>query len=96
MNANNGLEIWAYQGAIVGLLVVVWFGIKWVAKKVLDELKEINSSLKILSNNSLIHEGDIRLAKEQSMHHEKRLNDHTTRIRHVEHAHDICINCKKT
>lgn len=95
MSSTDAFDVWVYRGLIVILLAVVWVGIQWAAKKVLGELKEMNSSLKILSDNSLIHDGEIKLAREQTTNHEKRLNDHTTRLRIIERSHDSCTNCKK-
>ncbi len=94
MSFNDQFLLWAYQGVILGLLAIIWRATQWLAKKILDELKEMNSSLKILSDNSLIHDGEIKLAKEQSQNHDKRLNDHTNRLRNVERKQDMCTNCK--
>ena len=93
MNLSDVIIVWAFQGIIAALLAVVWLGIKWAAKRMLDDLKEMNSSLKILSDNSLVHDGEIKLVKAQASNHEKRLNDHTSRLRIVERRQDSCPTC---
>ena len=88
-------ETWVYRGVIALLLIVVWAVIKIGAKKILEELRDMNCSLKILSDSSLIHDGDIKLVKDQVGSHEKRLSDHTVRIRDVERKQDGCQYCKE-
>ncbi|MEI6898547.1 MAG: hypothetical protein WCL00_01615 [Bacteroidota bacterium] len=89
-------ETWVYRGIIALLLIVLWAVIKIGATKILEELKAMNTSLRVLSDSSLIHDQNIKTVNDRIGTHEVRLNDHGERIREVERKQDSCNYCKES
>jgi len=87
----SDFEIWVYRGSIIILLGILWY----LAKGVLKQLKEINSNIKVISDQGLKQEGDIKLINEKVTSNTDELKDHEKRIRVVEKVQDSCPSCKK-
>ena len=77
-------EVWIYRGAIVLLLMILWY----LAKDVLQELKEIKRLLAVQNEQNQRHELQIQ-------NFDKRLNDHGIRIKALEHKTDSCQYCSE-
>ena len=83
-------ETWFFRAALAGALAVIWY----FAKRVLIELKEMNSNIKSISDKNLVHDGKLELVGKEVENHEKRINDHAIRIRNVERTQDACKYCE--
>lgn len=88
----SNFEIWVYRGAIVVLLVILWY----LAKGVLKQLKEINSTLRIVQIHNTRASKDIEAIQKEQNNHEGRLNNHAGRIRDIELIQEGCPTCKES
>jgi len=88
-------EIKLIWGCFGILLFILGFLFRWGINKVVDKMEEMNGSLNTLNVNLIKQDGDIRMMKGQIDSHVKRLDDHTIRIRQVEHNQDSCPICNK-
>lgn len=84
-------ETWAYRAIIAAALVVIWY----FAQRVLNELKEMNSNIKTLSDKGIQHDGKLELVQSKVETHENRLNEHSKRLRDVEKKQDACQYCNE-
>ncbi|MEI6901003.1 MAG: hypothetical protein WCL00_14090 [Bacteroidota bacterium] len=85
----NEFETWFFRAALFGALAVIWY----FAKRVLNELKEMNTNIKCISDKGIVHDGKLELVENKVENHEKRINDHAGRIRVVERTQDSCKFC---
>lgn len=84
-------ESWFFRAALAGALAVIWY----FAKRVLNELKEMNTNIKYISDKGIVHDCKLELVENKVETHEKRLNDHAERIREVERTQDACKYCEE-
>lgn len=82
-------ETWAYRATIACALAVIWY----FAKRVLNELREMNANIKSISDKGIIHDGKLELVENEVHAHETRIDDHEKRIRICEKTQDSCQYC---
>jgi len=85
----SDFETWLYRGIIAIALGVIWY----FAKRVLSELKDMNTNIKAISDKGIQHDGKLELVQSQVKSHDERLNDHADRLRNVERTQDSCKYC---
>jgi len=88
----SDFEVWVYRGAIVVLLVILWY----LAKGVLKELKLIREFLQELKLIQTRQDEVIKGINEHVGDHKKRLDDHSQRLREVELKQGSCQYCKES
>jgi len=84
-------EVWIYRGAIVVLLVILWY----LFKGILKELKLIRGALQSLQLIQTRQDEKLKTANCRIDIHDARLNEHADRIRKVERKQDSCQICKE-
>lgn len=82
-------ETWFFRAALAAALIVIWY----FAKRVLNELREMNANIKSISDKGIMHDGKLELVGTKVDNHEKRINDHAERLREVERTQDACKHC---
>jgi hypothetical protein len=87
----SDFEVWIYRGAIVVLLAILWY----LAKGVLKQLKEINTTLKFVQIHTAKTDKDVEAIKKEQLNHEGRINNHSQRIRDIELNQEGCPVCKE-
>ena len=88
-------EIWFSRAIIVALIILVWGVFRWGVKKLVGKIEELIKNIQDLNSNFNRQQGEIKLMKWKINIHEKRLVDHTTRIRDMEKKQDSCPYCKQ-
>jgi len=80
----NYLDILSYSGIIIILLIIFLYE----CKNVLQELKNVRILLTKLNENDVAHEIYIQ-------NFDKRINDHSLRIKEIERKQDQCQYCNE-
>lgn len=83
-------ETWTYRAVIACAFAVIWY----FAQRVLNELREMNTNIKAISDKGIIHDGKLELVETKVQEHTTRLGDHEIRIRSVEKTQDSCKYCE--
>ena len=82
-------ELWVYRGAIVILLIILWY----LFKGILKELKAIKGFLQALQLVQTRQDEKFKAVTDRMNTQDTRLNDHAERIRKIERKQDACKNC---
>lgn len=81
-------EVWIYRFVISVLGVILWFGIQRLIKKFDELIQSIND----LTAQSGQQQEQIKGIHNTIYDHNKRMNDHSQRMRKIELEHASCFN----
>jgi len=91
----NEFELWIYRGIITIALTILFFLIRYYISQTGKAIKEILCKIDLLINAINELKTSNHLFEERFTMINKRLEDHSTRIRQVEHKVDVCKYCNE-